>query len=103
MSELMVLQQEYIDWLNQSKAHQCLPFIVLSTITLISLALLTKISVFYVLIITYNPISLIAYFFVGVAFFTTMPALLFLIIVYFVAWSLRAFVGVKAIGKEVNR
>lgn len=73
MSELMIIQQEYLDWLNQSKLHQLLPFIVLSTAVLIYTALFTKLDACYVMLVAYNPLSLLLYYMIGVMTFTTMP------------------------------
>ena len=76
MSDLMLLQDQWIDFLNQSKLHQCAPFVMLTLISALSLAFYTKINTWAIFCICLNPLSFIAYFLVGVAPFTTIPSLI---------------------------
>ena len=85
MSELMIIQQESLDWLNQSTLYKFLPFIILSFVVLISVTIYTKITPLGVILITYNPLSLFCYWALGVVPFVTVPFLLF---VGFICWSI---------------
>lgn len=89
MSELMIMQQDYMDWLNQSKFYQFLPFIILSSLVLLIVTAFTKITPSAVMLITYNPLSLLVYFALGVVPFITVPAILFFGFIYWVIISIR--------------
>lgn len=83
MSELMIMQQDYLDWINQSRFFRFLPFIVLSSIVLLSVTIYTKITPLGVMLISYNPLSLFCYWALGVVPFVTVP---FLLLVGFICW-----------------
>jgi hypothetical protein len=83
MSELMMMQQEYLDWLNQSRLYRFLPFIILSSVVLLSATVYTKTTPLGVMLIAYNPLSLFCYWALGVVPFITVP---FLLCIGFICW-----------------
>lgn len=77
MNELHILmewQQQWLDFLNQSKLHQFSPFIFLSIVTGIFLAIKTSMDIFWVVFNScVNPLSLIVYWMLGVVPFVFIP------------------------------
>jgi hypothetical protein len=83
MSELMLMQDQYLDFLNQSEFYQLMPFIILSLTACFSLAIFTEIPAEGVLAICFNPISFLVYWVVGVVPFITIPIIVAFIALYF--------------------
>ena len=82
MSELMMMSDQWLEFLNQSKAHQLAPFIVLFFVSCLSLVIFTDMSAEGILAACLNPLSFIVYYMVGVATFFTVPILVIFIALY---------------------
>ena len=83
MIEFMLMSDQWIWFLNQSKLHQCMPFIVLSLVSCLSLVIFTDMSAGAILATCFNPLSFLVYFMVGVATFITLPVMTAFIALFF--------------------
>ena len=76
MNELMLMQDQYLEFLNQSKLHQSLPFIAISLTSCLLLVVFTDISASGIICMCFNPLSFFVYWLFVAAPFVTVPLLL---------------------------
>jgi hypothetical protein len=89
MIDLLLMQDQWIEFLNQSKLHQSLPFVFLMAMSILVLALATELGTLTILSICLNPLALVVYLLLGVFFFTTVPTLAAIVFLAFVIKYVR--------------